>query len=111
MKAKPDLDVVGQLRGTRYEDVAENLQKTLFAAGITSKDKLHNAPLKVKTTHGADIYEVIEILKGDDVVEEEEVKGTLHVSPRGTPANPKKVEGTINVMPLIPPATSKKGRK
>lgn len=93
MKARSDLEIVAALSGTKYAPIAEKLQREFYAVGITSRDKLHNAPLKVKTTHGADIYEVIEILKGDSVVEGE------------------KVEGTINVMPLIPPATPKKGRK
>lgn len=90
MTTHSDLEIIAALSGTKYEHLAEKLQREFFAVGITSRDRLHNAPLKVKTTHGADIYEVIEILKGDGVVEEEKVKGTLHVSPLGTPANPKK---------------------
>lgn len=112
MKAQSELDLVTALKATKYAPVAEKLQKEFNAAGITSIGSLHNAPLKVRTTHGADIYEVMRIL-GNHVVEddEEKVKGTSHISPLGTPANPKKVEGTINVMPLVSPTNPKEGRK
>ena len=90
MKEKSDLDVVGALRGTQYENIAEKLKAEFDIVGIVSKAQLHNAPLKVRITHGADIYEVVRILD-DRVVEDV-------------------AEAEKNVVIAIPPAP-RKGRK
>lgn len=100
MKAQPKLDLVTALRDTKYAPVAEELQKEFNAAGITSRDNLHNAPLKVKTTYGADIYEVMKIL-------DDRAPVTIIDASEDEPS----VAETVRVMPLVPPTVSKKGRK
>jgi hypothetical protein len=57
------LDIIGHLSGTKYAKIAEELAKEFKKAGIDTVEKLDNAPLLVRTTYGADIYEVVQILQ------------------------------------------------
>jgi hypothetical protein len=50
------------LRGTQFEKQAELLAAQLAKAGVTV-ETLHNAPLKVTRTGGADIYKVVKVLE------------------------------------------------
>ena len=54
-------DALGPLKA--YKDIAADLAEEFARRGITV-ETLHNAPIKVKTTYGADIYEVVELLQG-----------------------------------------------
>lgn len=56
------MDIVKLLQGTDFEPVAEKLAAEFEQAGLTLAT-LHNAPLVIRTTHGADIYRVIEIVE------------------------------------------------
>lgn len=56
------MDVAELLQGTEFEPLAGALADEFERAGITA-DTLHNAPLKVNKTHGADIYKLIEVLE------------------------------------------------
>ena len=56
------MDIVTLLKNTEFEPVAEKLAVEFEQAGLTPAT-LHNAPLYIHTTHGADIYAVIEIIK------------------------------------------------
>jgi hypothetical protein len=50
------------LQGTQFEMQAELLAAQLAKAGVTV-ETLHNAPLKVTRTGGADIYKVVKVLE------------------------------------------------
>lgn len=50
------------LKGTEFEPVAEKLAGEFDKTNLT-KMTLHNAPLKIRVTHGANIYEVVAILQ------------------------------------------------
>lgn len=50
------------LKGTPFEAQADLLAAQLARAGVTA-ETLHNAPLKVTRTGGADVYQVAETLK------------------------------------------------
>lgn len=56
------LNVKERLTGTKYASKADKLAAEFSKAGIDTVEKLHNAPVLVRTTHGADIYELIEQL-------------------------------------------------
>lgn len=50
------------LQGTKFERLADALAEEFGKTNLT-KDRLHNAPLKIRVTHGADIYQVIAVLQ------------------------------------------------
>ena len=50
------------LQDTIYEDAVDVLAAEFERVGITTLDQVHNAPVLVKVTGGADIYEVIKLL-------------------------------------------------
>lgn len=56
------LDVVAALKGTEHAEYAQALAAEFKAANIRFVEDVHNAPLRVKATHGADIYAVIGVL-------------------------------------------------
>lgn len=57
------LNVAERLKETKFKNVADVLGAEFEKAGIDTVEKLGNAPLLVRSTYGADIYEVIELLK------------------------------------------------
>lgn len=57
------LNVAERLKETKFKNVSDALGDEFQKAGIDTVEKLGNAPILVQTTHGADIYEVIELLK------------------------------------------------
>lgn len=56
------IDVVAALKGSPFEEVAEQLAAEFKKARITTLDQVGNAPLRGITTHGADLYEVMRIV-------------------------------------------------
>src|SRR5262245_58037798 len=58
------------LKGTPFEEQAALLAAQLAKAGVTV-ETIHNAPLKVTKTGGADIYQVVDIIKEAAKVEAE----------------------------------------
>lgn len=56
------IDVVGALRGSPYEEHAENLAKEFKKARIKIKGMVQNAPLKLDVTFGVDVYEVMRLI-------------------------------------------------
>jgi hypothetical protein len=50
------------LQGTQFEKQADLLALEMAKAGMTP-ETIHNAPLKVKRTGGADIYKVVKVLE------------------------------------------------
>lgn len=56
------VNVVAALKGTQYEKVSEKLAEEFSKAGITTKEEVHNAPLKLKVTHGVDLYKVMQLI-------------------------------------------------
>jgi len=56
------IDVAGALKGTSYEEVAEKLVKEFHKARIEVKGMVHNSPLRLKTTFGVDVYEVMRLI-------------------------------------------------
>lgn len=50
------------LAGTKFEAAAGKLAEEFDKTNLT-KATLHNAPLKIRVTHGADIYQVVAILQ------------------------------------------------
>lgn len=51
------------LKNTEFASVSEKLQKEFDRRGITGLDNLHNAPIKCRTTYGADINKVIKVVE------------------------------------------------
>jgi hypothetical protein len=63
----PDAGAIGDfvrsaLTGTKFEALAGKLAEEFGKTNLT-KATLHNAPLKLRVTHGANIYEVVAILQ------------------------------------------------
>lgn len=56
------IDVVAALQGSPYEKLADKLSDEFKKAGIKIKGMVHNAPLKLKTTFGVDVYEVMRLI-------------------------------------------------
>ncbi len=56
------LHVREALKGSPYEKVADKMAEEFDKANITKKDQVHNAPLKIRITYGADIYEVMRLI-------------------------------------------------
>jgi len=59
---KTPIDVIAALKGSPYEDMAEKLAEEFEKARITTKDMVHNAPLRLRVTYGVDIYEVMRLV-------------------------------------------------
>ena len=58
----PVIDLVKALKGSSQEDFAKPLAAEFKAARITHVEHIKNAPLRLKATHGADIYKVIDLV-------------------------------------------------
>lgn len=57
------IDLKLALKKSEYSSVAAKLQKEFDRVGLFDVEQIHNAPLIVKTTYGADIYKVMELVK------------------------------------------------
>lgn len=73
---------VSALQGTQFEKQADLLALEMAKAGMTP-ETIHNAPLKVTRTDGADVYKVMGIL--EKAVEKEVEKPTLIRVPAEAP--------------------------
>lgn len=56
------IDLVKALKDSDQAEFAEHLAEQFKIARITHLEHVHNAPIKVKITYGADIYKVMEII-------------------------------------------------
>ena len=56
------IDVVAALKGSPYVEVAVSLAEEFVKVRITEVNQVVNAPIRLKTTLGVDIYEVMELI-------------------------------------------------
>lgn len=73
------------LRGTQFEKHADLLALEMAKAGMTP-ETIHNAPLKVTRTGGADIYKVVGVLQK---AAEKEAEAPARALPRIETEEPK----------------------
>ena len=57
------LDIRAALKNTAHASVSKDLQREFNRRKIDGLENLHNAPIKCRTTYGADIYKVIELIE------------------------------------------------
>lgn len=60
--SSPKIDLVKALKDSDQAQFADKLATGFEQAGITHLEHVKNTPLKVKITHGADIYAVMQII-------------------------------------------------
>lgn len=72
------------LQGTQFEKQADLLALEMAKAGMTT-ETIHNAPLKVTRTGGADVYKVIKVLEKAAAEEAEKPARALPRMEAGTP--------------------------
>ncbi len=59
------LDIRAALKSLGKEEVADQLAQEFKRRGVTSIENLHNAPLKIRTTYGVNIYKLMDLLRKD----------------------------------------------
>lgn len=68
------LNIKAALKSLGKEDVADKLAQEFQRRGITTIENLHNAPVKIKTTYGVNIYELMDLLRKDSELKKRTVK-------------------------------------
>lgn len=58
----PRIDLAKALKGSDQEEFTMLLTVEFKVSNITTLEQVTNAPLRVKATHGADIYRVIKLV-------------------------------------------------